>query len=149
MVESKYKKLFLSEPELRNKSKVKLANPCAYVDSALHFASQAPFCMAWRFIKEPALFDRIPHTHKFDEFLCFLGGNLENMFDFDATVELYMGEESELYLIEQATIVYIPAGLVHTPLTFKRVAKPILFHPIPLVPDYYSNFSDKVQFIQK
>ena len=34
------------------------------------------------------LFDRIPHSHKFDEFLCFFGGNLENIFDFDATVEL-------------------------------------------------------------
>jgi hypothetical protein len=149
VAESKYKKLFLTEPELRNQSKVKLASPCAYVDSALHFTSQAAFCMAWRYIKEPALFDRVPHKHKFDEFLVFLGGNLENMFDFDATVELYMGEESELYLIEQATIVYIPAGFVHTPLTFKRVAKPILFHPIPLTPDYYSNFAEKVQFIKK
>jgi hypothetical protein len=95
------------------------------------------------------LFDRIPHSHDFDEFLCFLGGNLENIFDFDATIELSMGEEEELYLIEQASAVYIPAGLVHTPLTFKRIDKPVLFHPIALTADYYSNFGKNVKFYKR
>ncbi len=111
-------------------------------------SSRAGFSMAWRYIKEPMLFDRIPHSHKFDEFLCFLGGNLENIFDFDATIELSMGKEGEICLIEQATVVYIPAGLVHTPLTFKRIVKPVLFHPIALMPDYYSNFRENVQFFK-
>ena len=95
MKERKYGKYFLTEPALRNKPRIQMSNPSAYVDSALHFGSQAKFSMAWRFIKEPMLFDRIPHSHEFDEFLCFLGGNLENMFDFDATIELSMGEEQE------------------------------------------------------
>jgi hypothetical protein len=125
-----------------------MSTPSAYVDSALHFGSRAGFSMAWRYIKEPMLFDRIPHSHKFDEFLCFLGGNLENIFDFDATIELSMGKEGEICLIEQATVVYIPAGLVHTPLTFKRIVKPVLFHPIALTPDYYSNFRESVQFFK-
>ena len=95
------------------------------------------------------MFDRIPHSHEFDEFLCFLGGNLENMFDFDATIELYMGEEQELWLIEKPTVVYVPAGLVHTPLTFKRIGKPVLFQPVPLTPDYYSRFERNVRFHKK
>ena len=148
MKERKYSKYFLTEPALRNKPKIELSYPSAYVDSARHFNSQANLCIAWRYITEPVLFDRIPHTHKFDEFLCFLGGNLENIFDFDATVELSMGEEEEMYLIEQATIVHIPAGFVHTPLTFKRVDKPILFQPIPLTPDYYSKFAGNVTFMK-
>ncbi len=149
MAESKYAKYFLTEPALRNKPKIEMSNPSAYVDSSLHFGSPANFSMAWRYIKEPMLFDRIPHTHPFDEFLCFMGGNLENIFDFDATIELSMGEESEVCLIEQATVVYIPAGLVHTPLTFKRIAKPVLFHPIALKNDYYSNFMNNVKFMKK
>jgi hypothetical protein len=149
MQESKYAKYFLTEPALRNKPKIEMSNPSAYIDSALHFGSPANFSMAWRYIKEPMLFDRIPHTHKFDEYLCFLGGNLENLFDFDATVELSMGEEEEVCLIEQATVVYIPAGMVHTPLTFKRIAKPVLFHPIALTPDYYSKFAENVNFIKR
>lgn len=82
-----------------------MLNPSAYVDSDLHFGVQVNFSMAWRYIKGPMLFDRIPHSHKFDEFLCFLAGNLENIFDSDAPIELSMGEESELYLSEQPTIV--------------------------------------------
>jgi hypothetical protein len=148
MADSKYAKYFLTEPALRNKPKIEMPNPSAYVDSRLHFGSQAAFSMAWRYIKEPMLFDRIPHSQKFDEFLCFMGGNLENIFDFDATIELSMGIEGEVCLIEQATVVYIPAGLIHTPLTFKRIAKPVLFHPIPLTPDYYSNFNQNVQFLK-
>jgi hypothetical protein len=149
MGETKYGKYFLTEPALINTPKIKMSNPSAYVDSESHFGSQANFSMAWRYIKEPILFDRIPHSHDFDEFLCFLGGNLENIFDFDATIELSMGEEEELYLIEQPTIVYIPAGLVHTPLTFKTINKPVLFHPIALTPNYYSNFKNKVKFYKK
>jgi len=149
MSDTKYSKYFLTEPALRNKPMIKMSNPSAYVDSALHFGSQTNFSMAWRYIKEPILFDRIPHWHKFDEFLCFLGGNLENIFDFDATIELSMGEEQEVCLIEKATVVYIPAGLVHTPLTFKRVDKPILFHPIALTPAYYSKFTENINFIKK
>ena len=125
-----------------------MSNPSAYVDSKLHFGSPVNFSMAWRYIKEPILFDRIPHSHKFDEFLCFLGGNLEDIFDFDATIELSMGKEGEICLIEQATVVHIPAGLVHTPLTFKRIAKPVLFRRIALTPDYYSNFNQNVQFFK-
>ena len=149
MKEGKHSKLFLTEPALLNTPKVKLAHPSAYLDRESHFGSSANLSTAWRYIKKPASFDRVPHSHDFDEFLCFLGGNLERMFDFDATIELCMGEEQELCLIEQATIVYIPAGLVHTPLTFKRVDKPVLFQPIPLTPAYYSRFGDSVKFHTK
>lgn len=149
MKERKYAKYFLTEPALRNKPKIEMPNPSAYADSALHFGSQANFSMAWRYIPEPMLFDRIPHSHKFDEFLCFMGGDLKNIFDFDATIELSMGKEAEVYLIEQATVVYIPAGLVHTPLTFKRVNKPVLFHPIALTPAYYSNWENNIDFYKK
>jgi hypothetical protein len=147
--DSKYAKYFLTEPQLRNTPKIAMPTPSAYVDSESHFSSKANLSMAWRYIKEPAMFDRIPHSHEFDEFLCFLGGNLENMFDFDATIELYMGEEQELLLIEEPTVVYVPAGLVHTPLTFKRIGKPVLFQPVPLTPDYYSRFERNVKFHKK
>ena len=139
MEERKYERYFLTEPALRNKPKIEMSNPSAYIDSKSHFGAPTNFSMAWRYIKDPILFDRIPHSHDFDEFLCFMGGNLENIFDFDATIELFLGEEEELYIIEKPTVVYIPAGLLHTPLTFKRIDKPVLFHPIALTQDYYSN----------
>jgi hypothetical protein len=149
MKDRKYSKLFLTEPELVNKPKIPMPSPSAYIDSSSQFGAQANLSMGWRYIPKPMLFDRIPHSHPFDEFLCFLGGNMENMFDFDATIELSMGEEQELYLIEQPTVVFMPAGFVHTPLTFKRIDKPVLFHPIALTPAYYSEFGKSVKFFKK
>ncbi len=149
MQDKKYSNYFLTEPALRNQPKIPMPYPSAYIDSERHFGTQTNFSMAWRYITEPMLFDRIPHSHPFDEFLCFMGGNLENMFDFDATIELSMGEECEVYLIEQAAVVHIPAGFVHTPLTFARVDKPVLFHPIALTPAYYSKFGENIKFHKK
>jgi len=146
MPESKYARYFLTEPALRNQPKIPMPYPSPYLDSSRQFGLAAGLSMAWRYIDRPMLFDRIPHTHEFDEFLCFLGGDPRDMFDFDATVELSMGEEEEVCLIEQATIVHVPAGLVHTPLTFKRVDKPILFQPVALKADYYSNWENNITF---
>ncbi len=148
MKNRKYGQLFLTEPELVNTPKIPMPNPSAYIDSARQFSTRTNLSMAWRYIKEPMLFDRVPHSHPFDEFLCFLGGNLENMFEFDATIELCLGEEEEMYEIEQPTIVHIPAGFFHTPLTFKRIDKPVLFHPIALTPDYYSEFGKNITFLK-
>ncbi len=142
MAESKYNKLFLTEPELVNKPMVEMKHPAAYIDSALHFGADTDFSMAWRYITEPILLDRVPHAHDFNQFLCFFGGNLENMFDFDATIELYLGKEQTLHLIEKATVVFIPKGMHHCPLNFKRIGKPVLFHPIALTPAYYSQFAE-------
>ena len=149
MKNRKYSQFFLTEPELVNQPKIPMPNPSAYIDSARQFGTATKLSMGWRYIPEPMLFDRIPHSHPFDEYLVFLGGNMQNMFDFDATIELSMGEEEEMYLIEQPTVVYMPAGFVHTPLTFKRIAKPVLFHPIALTPDYYSQFGKNVKFVKK
>jgi mannose-6-phosphate isomerase-like protein (cupin superfamily) len=83
--------------------------------------------------------DEIPHAHPaFDEFLVFLGGNLENMFDFDADIDIAMGREREICNIDKSTIIYIPKGLFHCPINFKRIGKPVLFQPIPLTPAYYT-----------
>ncbi|MFC1920165.1 hypothetical protein ACFLYQ_00390 [Chloroflexota bacterium] len=142
MTENKYDKLFLTEPELRNKPMVEMKHPAAYIDSALHFGASTDFSMAWRYITEPMLLDEVPHAHDFNQYLCFFGGNLENMFDFDATIELSLGKEQKKHLIEKATVVFIPKGMHHCPLNFKRIDKPVLFHPIALTPAYYSQFAE-------
>ena len=143
MSESIYQKYFLTEPELRNVSLNKgIVAPSAYIDSEKHFHSSANFSMAWRYITRPLLMDQTPHAHPFDQFLCFLGGNLENMFDFDADVELSLGEEHEKHVITKSTVVFIPKGRLHCPLSFVRIGKPVLFHPIALTAAYYSKFAE-------
>ena len=139
MADIKYEKLFLTEPELNTKFAIPGMAPSALVEAKTHFGVDSYFSMAWRYLTKPMIMDKVPHAHpEFDEFLCFLGGNLENMFDFDADIELSLGKERVIYKINKATIVYIPKGLYHCPINFKRITKPVLFHPIPLTPAYYT-----------
>jgi hypothetical protein len=94
------------------------------------------FGINWECINRPFYMIKKPHSHDFDEYLCFMGGNMLDIFDFQAEVELYLGEEKELNIITKPTIVYLPKGFVHCPLNFKRIDKPILFHKIFLAPKY-------------
>lgn len=79
--------------------------------------------------------DVYPHTHQGSEVLCFVGGDPRNISDFDAEIEIALGEESELYTITSPSVVSIPGGLIHGPLRFKRVTKPVFFLEVTLVPE--------------
>lgn len=96
----------------------------------------AKFGINWECIAEPFYMIKEPHSHDFEEYLCFMGGNLLDIFDFQAEIELYLGEEKELYIINKPTIVYLPKMFVHCPMNFKRIEKPILFQKIYLAPGY-------------
>lgn len=58
--------------------------------------------------------------------------------DFGAEVELVMGEEGEKHIINTTTWVFIPKGVLHCPLDFKRVDKPLMFGHIMFAPTYNS-----------
>jgi hypothetical protein len=77
-----------------------------------------------------------PHKHDFDQFLCFLGGNPLDVGDFGAEAELWLGEEKGKHIINTTSIVHVPKGLIHGPLIFTRVDKPIVFLDIFPAPKY-------------
>ena len=88
------------------------------------------FSMYWEGITKP--FEMIPenHKHDFPQYLCFLGGDPGNMLHLDGEVELTLSEDGvhmEKHRITRATTVYIPSGLYHCPLNFKRVGRPMIF----------------------
>ena len=76
------------------------------------------------------------HTHDYDEVIFFIGANPMNFRDFGAEAELYMGKEGEKHIVTSTTFVFIPKGLLHCPLVFKKVDKPIVFGHIMLAPEY-------------
>jgi hypothetical protein len=78
------------------------------------------------------------HKHDVDEFIFFIGGDPSNILDFGAEVELSLGEgkEQEKHTINTTSVVYVPKGLAHLPMNFKKVAKPVLFGHLLLAPDY-------------
>jgi hypothetical protein len=79
------------------------------------------------YFTRPHVMVKETHVHDCDEYLFFLGTNFSDMNDFDAEVWLYMGEEGEKHVITSPTIVYVPARLVHCPLNFVKVNKPVFF----------------------
>ena len=100
------------------------------------------FSMSWWAITEPFVMVTDNHAHDFDQFLVFAGGDLTNMPDLGGEVELTLsldGQELHKFVITEATMIYVPAGLYHCPLNFKKIndpKKPILFHDLFFSPEY-------------
>ena len=85
------------------------------------------------------------HRHKVAEILYFIGGDPMNFKEFGAEVEFVIGEgaEAETHIITATTWVYVPANVMHCPLEFKRVDKPIMFGHIMFAPSYNSTVVGK------
>jgi hypothetical protein len=65
-----------------------------------------------------------PHTHPYPECLVFVGLDSANLNYLGAEIEICLGEEQEAYTFDEPTIVIVPAGMLHCPLTTKRVWSP-------------------------
>lgn len=100
------------------------------------------FSMSWWAITEPFEMVTECHAHDFDQFIIFVGGDLTRMPYLGGEVELGLsldGKDVETFVITTATTVFVPAGLYHCPLNFKRIddpTKPILFHDLFFSPTY-------------
>lgn len=135
MSTSRYDKLFLTDfKEPSNLPAV--AGPQAYFRGARQIPG-ANLNMGWQLFVAPIYLEKEPHTHDFDEYLIFLGGQLPDLFSsFQAEIDFCIGPEEEKHVIDRPTIIFIPKGLVHCPLNFRRLDKPVLFHAILLSPRF-------------
>jgi hypothetical protein len=66
-----------------------------------------------------------PHKHDFDEVLAFYGTNWDDPKDLGAEIELWI--DGEKNVMNQSFVAFIPAGIVHCPLKFLKVTRPV-FH---------------------
>jgi len=89
--------------------------------------------LGYHCISRPMSFDH-PHSHDFAEMLCFIGGNPRDITDFGAEIDFTLGDET--HTINTPAVVSIPGGVVHCPIVFKKVAKPIVFLEISLTRVY-------------
>lgn len=90
-------------------------------------------------ITKPVLMEEFAHSHDFDMYLYFLSFDPDNMEDLGAEIEMGLGEEQEIHVITTPTSVFIPKGLIHCPLHFKRVDKPVLFVHCSIASKYYKS----------
>jgi hypothetical protein len=87
-------------------------------------------------VTNPLLMEDAPHSHNFDMYLTFARLDPDSSEDLGAEIELYLGEEQEKFVITTSTTVYIPKGMIHCPLNFKRIDNPIIFVNAFLGPKY-------------
>lgn len=73
--------------------------------------------------------DRGPHKHDCPEIFMFMGTNPADKNELGCEVEIWMGEgeETEKVKINTSTLVWIPNGVLHMPLFFKNVKRPMLW----------------------
>lgn len=130
MAETKYGKYFKIEPIAQRKFASGVYIRTREVWDGINCT------VGWNPILEPYLIEAAPHAHDFDQLFCFIGTNPKDPLDFGAEVELSLGEEQEKHIINKTTIVYIPKGLHHCPLYFKKVDRPVFFVNITFTSEY-------------
>jgi hypothetical protein len=142
MAERKYAKyLFSGFQEDSNLPAV--AGPQAYFRGARQIPG-ANMNMGWQLFTRPIFLEKAPHTHDVDEYLIFLGGQLPDLFSsFEAEIDFWIGQEMEKYVITRPTIIFVPKGLPHTPLDFRKIVKPVLFSALLLGPKFTKRMDGK------
>jgi len=137
----KYIRRDMQAPEDIQQRHLEVKSPVLGLMSDQSFGNKN-FALSWWPISEPFEMISETHAHDFDQFLIFVGGDMKNMVDLGGEVELTLGEndqELEKFVFTTATVVHIPAGLLHCPLNFKKVNnpnKPILFHDLFFAGEY-------------
>ena len=67
-----------------------------------------------------------PHTHDFDEIIGFIGGDPENPKELGAVVKFQIADEE--YTFTQSVMIFVPAGLEHSPITVESVDRPFIHY---------------------
>jgi len=88
-------------------------------------------------------FEDLPMIHDADEVFMLVGTDPNNPDDLGGELELWIGEgkDAEKYTITESTLIFIPKGLVHMPLYFRRVDRPIMMIEILNAPLTSVNYS--------
>lgn len=96
---------------------------------------QGNVSVCYHCITKPISFDK-PHSHDFEETLCFIGGDPRDITDFSAVVEYTINGEK--HVLTKPGCVSMPKGLVHCPISIKNVSpeKPIVFLEVSLSSSY-------------
>jgi len=80
------------------------------------------------------LYGHDEHVHDFDEMIGFLGSDYNDPYDLGGIIEI--GINGELHRLTKSSMIFMPAGLKHLPLSILELHRPILHFSISLSPFY-------------
>ena len=76
------------------------------------------------------LFKHDEHFHDYDEMIGFLGSDPEDPYELGGEVEI--GIDGEMHRLTKSSVIFIPGGMKHLPLSILRVDRPILHFSISM-----------------
>ncbi len=76
----------------------------------------------------------VPHKHDFDHVLCFAGGHIDGPQDFGAEITIWLDGRKEV--IKRNSIIFVPAGVVHGPILFNKIPRPVYFLTVAITGKY-------------
>jgi hypothetical protein len=132
MAGTKYEKYFIRDCFAPNPAGTRLMMSTRRLESF----GEGNFSLDSMYIVAPQVINDKNHKHDFAQYLCFFSANPNDVKDFDAEIELALGEEQEKQVITSPTVAYIAAGLYHGPLTVKKLNKPFLFIDVAMTNRY-------------
>ena len=65
------------------------------------------------------------HVHDYDEILGFFGTDTGNVHDLGGEIEFWLDDEK--YMLTKSCLIFVPKGMKHCPIVFRRIDRPI-FH---------------------
>jgi hypothetical protein len=136
MAKTKYDKYISQEvvKELKDR-------PGSYITSTRHLEKWGGghLSVDMMIITRPHQMISQPHKHEFPQYLHFFSVNPADGRDFDAEIEVTLGDDTEhgvKYVLTSPAAIYVPAGLYHGPLNFKTINKPVLFIDVAATAKY-------------
>lgn len=76
-----------------------------------------------------------PHVHDTDEMLCFYGSDPDDPYNLNGEIEIHI--DGEPHILTKSSLIFLPAGLPHTPPLVNRVERPIFHFSMVLTSDYH------------
>jgi hypothetical protein len=143
MAETKYGKYIIREP--LEKGMAPMLHICAEEGCYGAKFPNFPVEVQLLCITEPTAFPHPPHSHDGDEIFFIFGSNPQNYYDFDAEIEIYLGEERERHIVDTTSIIYMPKGLLHGPVAITKVNKPFQWMHVLFSPKYDMSVGDVSQ----
>jgi hypothetical protein len=87
---------------------------------------------------QPGRWNQTPHSHPYDEIMVFFGHNVDDLSYLGADITIEIGPEHEKHPFNVPTVVSIPKGLVHFPVTCNKVDRPYRMMQVGLGHEYRS-----------
>ena len=135
MTESRYEKYIVRQPKIPADPTPYLVDgmiPSRFLEESSGLIEEARAMVEFSWVTKDAAMGhssgRGPHKHNFDELFIIMGTNPEDSNDLGAEVEFWLGEgeESDKLAFDTSSLVFVPAGLMHMPIFFRHVKRPVL-----------------------